>query len=194
MHFGPEPFRCLMYQQQNFRILCRRCENLQKCSHQYLNICFGSALPLIISYEQPRISLPLEDCRLHPYLDVLLSSTRWNPTHVDGAADVPVDVACVLNSVLQRRKPVNDQTAYASASVTDESNLGQERGESLVVGNTNLRATRMCSCRLTSCQTPSLYLSGLLTFTLCSPTLKVKTSFPWAKKSAMKFSSWASDT
>lgn len=87
----------------------------------------------------------LEDCRYHPYLDVLLSSSRWNSTHVGGAADVPVDVACMLNSVLQCSEPVNDQMAYASAAVTDENDLEQARRESSVVGNIDLGATRTCS-------------------------------------------------
>lgn len=56
---------------------------------------------------------------------------------------MPVDVACMLNAVLQRSESINDQTAYGSAAVTDENNLEQERRrESSVVGNANLRATR----------------------------------------------------
>lgn len=73
----------------------------------------------------------------HRYLYVFLSSSRWNSTHVDEAADVPVNLACILNSVLQGSKTIDDQAAYASATVTDKNNLEQERRESSVGGNTN---------------------------------------------------------
>lgn len=47
---------------------------------------------------------------------------------------------------------------------------------------------------LTLCHAPSLYFSSLLILTRLSAALKVYTSFPCARKRAMKLSSWSSAT